>query len=96
MIVHLIKLINAHNAPVRKHHCSRLQVPLTCVLVGDASSSQTDAGGTPTSGVDGKGSDAHDLAKELGLGSRRVAHHQDVDVTPQVRLRVQTLLDSAQ
>jgi len=84
-IVHLVKLVNAHDATVSEHHRAGFEMPVVGVLVDCNSRRQTDTRRATTCRIDCKRSDVHDVAEQLTLGSGRVTDHHDVDVTSQMR-----------
>lgn len=92
VLAHLIELIDADQTTIGQHHGTSLQATFASVRVGRDGSSQTDAGRSLTSGRNSEGGNDHGRAEELTLGRRRIADHEDVDITTKMGAVVKILL----
>mmetsp|Transcript_136874 Transcript_136874/g.425214 ORF Transcript_136874/g.425214 Transcript_136874/m.425214 type:complete len:384 (-) Transcript_136874:1200-2351(-) len=81
--VHLVKLVDTHDARICEHHGATLQGEP--VLVRDNGGGQTGGAGALSAGVDGDGSGLLGELQELTLCRSRVAEQQDVDVAAHAR-----------
>lgn len=93
---HLVKLVDADDAPISEDHRAGLEASLARLLVGRDSRRQSDAGRTTTGCGDGERCGVEDEAEHLRLGGRGVADHEDVDVSTQVGAVREVLLDTAE
>mmetsp|Transcript_41672 Transcript_41672/g.79644 ORF Transcript_41672/g.79644 Transcript_41672/m.79644 type:complete len:490 (+) Transcript_41672:722-2191(+) len=80
---HLVKLVDAHHAAVRKHHGSRLQRVLAGPRVPNDGGGESGSGGSLPGGVHRDGRRLVHKLQELGLGGGRVPEQQHVDVPAQ-------------
>mmetsp|Transcript_57710 Transcript_57710/g.135452 ORF Transcript_57710/g.135452 Transcript_57710/m.135452 type:complete len:624 (-) Transcript_57710:224-2095(-) len=94
--VHLIELIDAADPVVCQHERACLDAKLPGLLVLDHRRRQPCGGGGLARGVDSARHEARDVLEELRLCARRVAHYADVDVAPEVGLRLGLLVNPAE
>ena len=93
---HLVKLVDAHHPAVGEHHRACLEPALARLLVRRDRGGETDAGAAAAGRGDRERRGAEHEAEQLRLGRGRVADHEHVDVTADVRPVREVLLRAAE
>ena len=84
--LHFVKLINADNAAISKHHGAAFQLELPSRRVANHGGSESRSTGALPRSIHCDGSYSFDKFQELTLGSGGVADEQDVDISSELGL----------
>lgn len=80
-IRHFIKLVNADNSSISKHHGAGFQTPLSRFWIRRDGCCKTDAGRASTGSCYSPRSREEHVTKKLGFGDTGIADQKNVDVT---------------
>ncbi|KAH3661303.1 hypothetical protein OGAPHI_006710 [Ogataea philodendri] len=80
-VAHLVELVDTNDTSIRKNHRTGLQPSFSRLLVAGNCGSQTDTRRTTSGGGNSQSSSVQNKPKNLRLGSGRISHHQQVDVS---------------